>query len=236
VALDCDINTGVPAETMKSLLVELVERAGASFSDLRAAKAYYDGAFYLTFNISDEEMSHLMAVFFPPMPNLAPDEKIAIAPGEISRDITIKYLLAVDKIVEDLRKKSVDSPNDYNKTALWHETAAKRIATMSTLNVDPRAVSYARGTVQLIGSIADSLRGVPIEYDALSRTAYAYRYVAPGAWHRPWWNRTWIDTNVQEVWKKQQETIAADQENRKKIWIMISNQRHDVMQAIDGKK
>lgn len=228
VTLDSTVNPHVPADMLKDTIVELVERVGANFKDLSAAQVRIDVTrFIMTFNVTDDELGHLMAIFLPPLPSLPIESTIPVQPGKISQEVTLKYFDAVNKIVDDLRRKSVESPKDYDKTAMWHSTAARKIESLSIIGVDPKAVAYAREIEQLIAAIGASLRGVPIQWNELQGKAYYYQ------WGRPW-NAGWTSTNLPEVWEKQREVIQKDKENRAKIWERIITLRASTMRQLNN--
>ena len=84
--------------------------------------------------------------------------------------MTKRYLTAVDAILTDI-KSTRDSKN-YNKTATWHEKAAAQIEQFSKQGVDPAAVDAAFEAAKRLRAIGSSLRGLPIDLDALANQQY----------------------------------------------------------------
>src|SRR5205823_1130982 len=86
---------------------------------------------------------------------------------EPSVPATKRYLAAIDNVLSDI--KNLKEGKNYEKTATWHLKAADQIDQLSTLGVDPLAASAAQQTSNRLRAIGASLRGVPIDVDALSK-------------------------------------------------------------------
>lgn len=246
VTLDGTAAPGVKAEVLKAVLVELIERAGAGLTDLRAAMPAVEvHTFTLTLNITDGELAAITAAVLPPPPPTGDLDKVAVAPGTVSREATARYLQAADRVVADVRKKQ-QRGDDYIRTAQWHDAAANRLIGLSAIGVDPKAVEYAYGTAAILHDIGESLRGVPIEAARLGQDAYYYQSGSRRfGWSLGWgWSFTpaWsngggsVVTNVPEIWAKQAETVRKDLENRDKLWKLIDAKRSELAGALGVSK
>jgi hypothetical protein len=157
-------------------------------------------------------------------------------------EATRKYFKTVNQVVDDLKKKNKKA-KAYQETALWHDAAATKIDTTSVLGVDPIAVTYGRGTAANLRSIADSLRGVPVQAAELESKAYYYVQQGPSVRFAPFrglyfdmWARPVSEsTNLPEIRSKQAEVIRQDEENRTKIWNKIDNERPAVKTRLSEK-
>jgi hypothetical protein len=217
VAMHFDSKEGTfkELEVLKPFVAYVLEHAGAELQDLKAAKVSMDGpTVSLRFKISDDELRGIMELMSSPIVHPNPDEfaNVSLSPAGISAEATGNYYRMVNKILDDIRKRT-RSATDYWKTALWHETAAKAIETTSVLRVDKQAVAYATDAIIKLHAIADSLRGVPISVDQLQSRKSLYVIGMPF-----WWGGYSIRTNIPEIEAKQQDVIAKDAANRDKLW------------------
>jgi hypothetical protein len=246
IALDSSVQPGVKPEVLKDVVVELVERAGAGLQDLRAATPAVElNRFTLTLNVTDDELAHITGLVLPPPPPTGDVAKIGVVSGAVTREATARYVAAADRVVSDLKKK-YEKATDYPQTALWHDTAARRLASLSVLGADPKAIGYVQGTAQVLHEIGESLRGVPVQVGRLQQSAYYIDNTLPNVvWYPRWgfrftpywmWNYGTVSTNLPEVRAKQAEVIANDKENRAKLWGLIDSQRRELTSALSGLK
>jgi hypothetical protein len=244
VILDGSEQPGVPAELLKDVVVELVERTGAGLTDLRAAVAKAEvNSFSLTLNVTDEELSYITALVLPPLPS-GDLERITVASGEVTREATARYVAAADRVVADLKRKS-RSADDYFRTAMWHDAAARRLATLSVLGVDKAAVEYAYGAAGVLHAIGESLHGVPLQAAQLEQQAYYFDNTFPKVIGFPGWGWTFtpiwtwgfgtVDTNLPEIRQKQLEVIRKDRDNRAKLWEVLDSKRSELTGRLKAK-
>ena len=146
--------------------------------------------------------------------------------------------------LDGLKKKN-EGATDYFQTALWHQTAARQIAALSVIGVEPAAVEYAHGTAKLLRDIANSLRGVPVQAAVLEQNAYLYQERQPlffwtpfaGVQYNPWFGAGGaVQTNLPEIRQRQAAAIQADATNRANLWGKIDSQRSVVLKAISSPK
>jgi hypothetical protein len=221
----------VNPEAFKSFVVELLDRAGAPLEDVRAAAATAEqGSATLRFRLSDPELALLMGLFLPPVPNLPASDVVAVAPKGVTPEATQRYVRAVNRILDDLRRQNRGG-TDFTKMATWQDAAANRIEAVTVLNVDPVALEYGLGTAGRLRMIADSLRGVPAQVEALQGQMYAFAYRANGMF----WGRGGMrfgfgpgilgPTNAVEIVQKQEAVVKKDEANRQRLWQEIDSQR-----------
>ncbi|VTS08588.1 hypothetical protein [Tuwongella immobilis] len=237
VILDGRDPPNVKADLLKSVIVELVERSGAGLTDLRSSTEAIDGVrFSLTFNITDDELAHITALVLPPVPPTSAYSTLSVRTGEVRADVTKRYIDAANQIITDLKKR-YDRARDYNQTALWHDTAAKRLEALSAINVEPKAVEHVMTMANMLLDVGDSLRGVPVQIAKLESNAYAWGF-GGGVGHirQPYigWRRVYtpgfIDTNIGQIRQQQNQAIAADKANRDRLWAKIDSERSQLTQ------
>jgi len=246
VTLDSTRQPTCPPELMKQFVAEFLERSGLMPTDMAAAVAKNgDTDFSLTLKITDDELGYLMHLVLPPISaDIAASDTLPATPGGPNREASQKHVVAVNAVLDGLKKKN-DAATDYFATALWHETAARQIAGLSVIGVEPAAVEYAHGTTKLLRDIAGSLRGVPVQAAALEQDAYLYQERQPlfvwtpfsGVQYNPWFGAAGaVQTNLPEVRQRQAEAIRADAQKRQTLWAKIDSQRSVVLKAVAAPK
>jgi hypothetical protein len=219
----------VKPEAFKAFILETLERHGAALEDLpTAAVEAKEGSVSFRFRLSDEELAQIMALFLPPLPNLS-SVTIPVAPAGPTPVKSTQYVQAVNQIVDDL-KKQTKRARDYEKTALWYDTSANRIETLSVLNVDPLGTEYGAETAGRLRAIGDSLRGVPVQVNRLENKVYGFTTYQGGAY---WAGRgrggltatPYTQTNVVSIREQQAAAVERDRENRAKLWEAIDQLR-----------
>ncbi len=229
ILIDSGVEPKFKPETMKSFLLEILDRNGAMLEDLIGSVPTNEGkSTILTFKMTDAELAKLMSIFSVPAHNVGDD--IPVANGQVSPDATRRYFKAVNAIEEELRKKGVNL-DDLAKTALWHETAANKIESMSVIGVDPAVVDYGRGTAGRLHMMAASLSGLPIKGQELDDQVYAI--VSP---HMYGWGfgggQMVTQSNYPEIMQKKQKLLKEDTEARNKIWKQVDEAKAKTREAM----
>lgn len=219
---------------VKAFVIETLGHSGAMLEDLQAAKAERgDNTVSLSFLMSDPELAKVMSLVIPMGMLPANLETITVAPGGPNATATVKYFNAVNAILDQLKKQN-EKADDYEKTAVWHDTAADKIETLSVLGVDKAVVEYGAGTANRLRMIADSLNGVPAKVEELQGQAYAFsggnnRMVLTrrGFRFNPWGGNGGVQTNLGEIRNKQAAAVKQDKANREKLWAGIDSKRSE---------
>lgn len=246
VTLDSNRQPSCPPELMARFVAEFLERNGLMPTDMAAAVAKNtETDFSLTLKITDDELGYLMHLVLPPIStDIATSDTLPATPAGVTRDATQKHVVAVNATLDALKKKN-DGATDYFQTALWHETAARQIAQLSAIGVEPAAVEYAHGTAKLLREIANSLRGVPVQAAVLEQDAYLYQEQQPlfvwtpfyGVRHNPWFGAGGaVQTNLPEIRQRQAAAIRADAQKRQTLWGKIDAQRSVLLRAVGSSK
>ncbi|MGL6076864.1 MAG: hypothetical protein ACRC8S_22140 [Fimbriiglobus sp.] len=242
MVMDGTLLPTVPAEVYKEVVIELLENARISFTDLRAStpKNEQDN-FSLTLKINDDELGYLMSLVLPPISaDIEASSTISATAAGPNREATIKYLTKVNGILDELKKK-IEKANDSYQTALWHETAVRQIQAISILGVEKVVVEYAFGTCDVLHSIAESFLGTPIKLATLQGDAYLITQRQPMMFWSPFGGMQWnpwaysspnVATNLPEIRRKQADAIRKDTESRVKLWQMIDSKRSETLKAV----
>jgi hypothetical protein len=215
---------------LPSLLLELIDSQGVWISGMDKWEVKFtNNTISLTGPMATADLKRVLSLFaFPQLGGDQPADPKAAANPDAVAAATRRYLGAVETILADVRNMR-ENP-DFNKMATWNEKAAVQIENLNRQNVDPVAVDAAFGAARRLRAIANSLRGVPIDLNALDASQYAFAQggggmsVGFGWWGwRPFWNSgpTFVQTNIPEVQAKMAQVVADDQKKRLDAWSQI---------------
>lgn len=205
---------------LRDLFLELLADQGAVIPGVEAWEATYaDNAMTLAGPLAGEDLRRVLSLFA--FPGASPDEA-APGPAKVSVAATRQYLAAVEQILADIKKTRDDK--GYDKTATWHDKAAAQIEHLNRRAVDPAATEAADAAAARLQAIANSLRGVPIDTEALSRKAYAYSVRAGGVFSafNPFAPH-FTQTNLPEIQQQMAQVVAADKQKRADLWSQIDS-------------
>jgi hypothetical protein len=218
---------------LRDAILEILDNEGASLPELaKWESSYGDTSFSLSGVLSPESLERILGLLS------FPHAAAASAAAEPTGPATRRYFDAVNAVVDDL-KKLAKEPN-YERTALWHETAARKIEALNPRGVDPAALAYARDIANRLRAIAGSLRGVPIDLVQLEKGAYAITWGAP---NRGWFGMPRVggpenigfQTNIPQVRADQNKVVAADMKKRDEIWSQIAEMMSRARSSLAGK-
>lgn len=211
-------------KTFRDLFLEILDDQGVSIPGMSEWETTY-GPTSMTLSgpLTTADVRRITSLFAFPGSSPEGDPK---ATKEPTGPATQRYLAAVDRILGDARGIK-DSPQ-IEKMATWNEKAALRIEQLSRQSVDPAAIDAALQSARRLRAIAQSLRGVPIEWEALQNKAYSYSTSQVGAsfgWGgiRPVWMSGTTHTNYPQIRAEQSKVIAADQQRRLEAWSQIDS-------------
>lgn len=203
---------------LREAVLEILDDEGANLPELaKWETSYGDTSFMMTGVLAPSSLEHVLGLLSFP-------HAAAAADAAPSGPETRRYFDAVHGAVVDL-KKLAKEPN-YERTALWHETAARKIESINPRSADPAAVQYAQGIAGRLRAIAGSLHGVPIDVAKLEQGAYAFVYANPTL---TWYGRprvfgsmaTSVSTNLPQVRADQNKAVADDLKKRQELWSQI---------------
>lgn len=238
--------TAVPF--LKPILIDLLEEAGASLEDLENGEVTAkDKTATISFALSDSGLRQVMSMIL--MPTLAePTEETVAAnsptgtpdagrvPGANLR-ASQHYYASVNQVLADLEKMAQKGTN-YNRTATWHDTFAKKIEQLEIRGVDRELLEYGMRVSSNLRALAVSLRGVPIEVNQLQGAiSYNVQYQPSGyyntngsiwgtvAYHNQYLN---VETNQSEIRAQQAQAIANGAKQREQIWQFLAADRQKI--------
>jgi len=222
--IDSAVAASKELEVLKPFFIDRLAKRGAELEDFPAAVVtMQDNSVTFELNLSDSDLMKIMSLMSSPLLDPNPEDvaTIKLSPDGVSVPLSQRYYQSVNKLIDELKRQN-KRQTDYTKAALWQDTYAKKIAQLSTLHVDKEVVKYGTDVAVRLHATADSLRGVPIQVDNLQGQMY---YLQGGRWGGGWFGGGNFQTNIPDVELKQIDVIKKDDENRKKLWDQIDNER-----------
>lgn len=206
-------------KVVKAAFLEILDNEGAAVPEMEKWEmGLGDSSMILSGTLSPESFGRIVGLFSFPKAGGEMAE-----PAGPSGPATKRYYLGVNAAIEDVRQLSKESR--YEKTALWHEAAARKIEHLDPRGVDPTMVETGLGVAKRLRAMAGSLRGVPIDAAQLQSTQYAYVWAQPawGLWGFPLGpTNISANTNIPQVQAQIGKVVAGDVKNRQQLWEQIS--------------
>ncbi|MBM4075078.1 MAG: hypothetical protein FJ267_05475 [Planctomycetes bacterium] len=237
------------AENVRPLLIEVLSRSGAMIEELETAEGRIEGkSVALSMILKDATARQILSLVFTSTTgsDVPPEESndTATSPVQSEREIitaTKSYLSSVHRLVDDLQSKSEKATN-YLKTAVWHETYAKRIDELSVRGVDSDVLAYAESVSSKLRALGVSLRGVPLEVNRLRNSiTYDVQYTPWAAGVSVWGGFGYrppaynVQTNQGMIQAQQAEAIANGEMNRMEVWKMLAVERQALRVKLQAK-
>jgi hypothetical protein len=238
--LDFDSPIGRHANAIEKAVAQWLDDVGGRPRVIAAAKTKVSGnTFTLEMPLDEVGLRRLLTLV--QSPQISPKEAgnpENRAPNAVA---SAAYYNKVCDLLNSLLYKNRDA-TEYEKTALWHEQFARRIAGLSTVAVDPDLVRWGRDVSKELVALSQSLRGELIQLDHLERSIrvdetttyqwYGYSYLS-GPLYFPAWVTT--NDNVDQV-RSQQETQAEKAASqREAVWNMLYQETTDVARKMESK-
>jgi hypothetical protein len=238
--LDFDSPIGKHGKAVEKAVAQWLDDAGARPHALAAAKVTVSDK-SLTFEVPLDEVGLRRLLSLIQSPHISAQE---VGGGEVRKPNAVAstaYYNKVCDLLNSLLYKNRDAA-EYEKTALWHEQFARRIAALSTTAVDPALVRWGRDVSKELRTLAASLRGESVRLDELERsirsddTVY-YRELSYSPIWGPSYVPTWVSTNdnVEQVRSQQDSQVEKSAGQRDEIWNMLYQGTADVAQKMDSK-
>jgi hypothetical protein len=171
-------------------------------------------------------------MFMPPTPPAVSSAPPKLESNGVSLVATRRYYLAVAQMIDDLSRKSKNTA-DYNKSAAWHDTFAKRIEELPTQYVDSDMVKYGANQTAKLRALSYSLRGMIVQVNALeSGMSYITNFGGGG-----WWGGGGgsTDSNVAALRAQQAEAVAKDGARRLEIWESTDQDRRAILKLMNDR-
>ena len=148
------------------------------------------------------------------------------------------YYNKVCDLLNSLLYQNQDA-TEYEKTALWHEGFARRIARLSTTAVDPGLVRWGRDVSKDLITLARSLRGELVRLDDLERSIrydetthyHWYGFSPSGPLYFPAWVSS--DNNLDLVRAQQEAAVEKSADQRGAIWNMLRQETAEIARKME---
>lgn len=255
VYLDFSQSVADRAGQVRDLFMESLDEFGAAIDEFRDCPVRTEGdgrTVVLRAELEDATMREIMSLIQMPSVQVEtedskPSPTYSSSSREAKPDLaaTTQYFNAVQQLLDDLRRKAKKA-DDYNKTAHWHETYAKRIHELPRQGVDREMVEYGDKIASQLWALANSLRGVPLKVELLDGQKYYYAYQPPslfiGRGPGIGWggtaflaSPTYTDTNIPQVISQQREAVAQGDGDRAEAWKTIDQERYRIRRRMSEK-
>jgi len=244
VSLDFSDSVENRADAVKELFLESLDEMGAAIDEFRDSKIRTEAngkTVVLKAELNDATLRKILSLIqMPSIPATPGDDQVppTYSPGgsvKIELEATERYYNAIQQLLEDLRNK-LKKADDYDKTALWHETYARRIAQLARQGVDKEMIQYGVTVSSQLWALANSLRGVPVKVDLLEGEKYYYApFTIFNRFSRFNSQLNYLDTNIPEKTAKQREAVAQGESERQQIWKTLDQEKHRVRQRMSEK-
>lgn len=230
MTFDFSTPTTPQAALLKPILIELLEDAGAAIDELRDAQVSLESkSAVLRFTLSDAGLRRVMSLV--PMPTMSyvqpPSSSASAKPTTADVPASRRYYKAVNRLVADLQRLNRNA-REYQKTATWHDSYAKRIEQLPVVGVDPDMLTYGADIARKLHMLAASLRGTKVDLAALqAQTQYSVHVspiYGPAGWVTPsgYTPAPWeVASNLGDVRAQQAQAVAAGSNDREQIWRSI---------------
>ncbi len=249
VSLDFAKSVEDRAGYLRDLFMESLDTLGMGIDEFRDCEVRTESegrTVVLRAELADATLRQIMSLIQMPSVQMDPEETksgTTASPGS-KPDLaaTTRYFNAVQQLLDDLRRKAKKA-DDYNKTAHWHETYAKKIFELPRQGVDEEMLNYGNTVASQLYALADSLRGVPLKVDMLQGQKYYYAYQPPSIYigrRRAAWTAylptpTYSDTNIPEVTAQQREAVSQGEGDRDQVWKTTDQARYTIRRRMSEK-
>ncbi len=245
ISVDFSSPVGPSASIVKTLFLAMLEDAGAMIEEFPAARiSTVENSVRLSCQLSNDSLQRLVSLIVPPRaPHQLPESAPATTPPEAEPQPTPqpavdqatlelranrRYLSSVNRMIDDLFRSSQNA-TDSRRVLTWHETFARRIETLPTVNVSPELIEFGQRTARHFRTLATSLRGEAIKVDTKNRAiTHEVTHVDPGWAYANYWGgfgyrpaSVQVSSNLQQIREQQAATVIAGGLERAKIWDMI---------------
>jgi hypothetical protein len=247
VMLDYSQSVADRAGQIRDLFMESMDELGAAIDEFRdcPVRTEADGrTVVLRAELADATMRQIMSLIQMPSFYVEAEEPQGSSTDSSRKakpdlKASTQYFDAVQQLLDDLRRK-LRNANDYNRTAHWHQTYAKRIHDLPRQGVDEEMLEYGAKIASQLWALSNSLRGVPLQVELLDGQKFFYAYQPPSlfigrrvgfGWGAP----TFTDTNIPQVIQQQREAVAQGESDRAEIWKTIDQERNRIRRRMSEK-
>jgi hypothetical protein len=241
LVLDFDKPIGGQSSLLREVVLQWLDDVGAQTATIAQARTSAETrSFAFEAPLDEHALRRLLSLI--QSPHLPEKEETAnqetAGPNAVA---TGAYYDSVCDLLNSLIRKNQNAVN-YDKTALWHETFAKKIANLSTTGVDPDLAAWGHGVASRLMALAASLRGVPVDVNKLENsirvnTTTDYAWYATSADSGPMYFPAWVQSqnNIGDVRAQQEDVIARSADQRDAIWSALRNSTAQIAREMEYK-
>jgi hypothetical protein len=237
--LDFDSPIGKHAKGLEKAVTQWFDDAGARPHALAAAKTTVSEK-SLNFEVPLDEVGLRRLLSLIQSPHISAEEIRGEENRKPNAVASAAYYDRVCDLLNSLLYKNRDA-TEYEKTALWHEQFARRIAALSTTAVDPALVRWGRDVSKELMALADSLRGELVRLDELERSIRSdetvhYRELSYSPISGPFYVPTWVSTNdnLEQIRSQQESQVDKSAGQRDQIWNMLYQGTADIARKMES--
>ena len=252
VRIDFNDETAAFARVLPKLALGAFEKNGVAIDELPEAKVAL-GEKSLTFEstLSEVSLRRIISFIQPAVGHLDDGSTGSdSSPKNAEQAASLRFYSAMQTQLSDLEKQARKS-KDYTSSAHWFETAAKKISQLPSRDVDADLLNCSASISTKLRAIARSLRGVPLDVNALQFAKKQEVYVYPQNYYvsTPWTNYTVsygagyafaqnrVDyrNNFAEIEAKQAKVIADAEKDRQQIWDLVIDESSSIRSRLSRK-
>jgi hypothetical protein len=240
IRMDFDVTMSNFLTSMRKILPDVMYSSGFVIEELKTAEINADGrSLVIKTKLSDQSLRRILSLISTPGDAVgssdgvtgmlrAPQQSAALA-------ASLRYYRGVNRVIDDLRTRgaSATTSSNYNRSALWFETAAGSIDKLPILDVNPELLQYGSAAANKMRAMAGSLRGTKMQLDAFE--SYKTVITATGG-GMPIMPTRWgwvggmeggvaMDSNVSQMSTKQAQLVAQLEPERAKVWSILDSDR-----------
>jgi hypothetical protein len=210
----------------KPLLTQYLTGHGASVEAMEdwTAEAV-DNAIVMKGHLREQGFRRILSLVAPPAPPAEQDGNTPLT-AEIKQLATQRYYQTILTYLDDLRKPSKKTEQDYPKFATWYDSFEQKIEQLPTYAVDEDVARYGQATAMRLKAIAASLRGDVVDVQKLEKSISVWVsgiYANDYGWGRRYQPSVYLQTNEGAVRAQQQQAIERGTQTRQDLWSRIDN-------------
>ncbi len=242
------------ARLLPRIALAAFQKNGVFIDELTDAKVDFgEKSFTFTATLSEPSFRRIISLIQPTVGHLddgSHGSDSPPAPGEVvaEQSASARFYKTIQTQLNDLETNARKSKN-YESSAHWFESYAKKISQLPSRDVDPDLLNYSTSVVTKLRAIARSLRGVPLDVSALQFAKKQEVYVYPQNYYSNSWYggvsygagyafaqpRYEYKNNFAEVEAKQAKVIADAAKDRQKVWDLLQGETASMRSQLSKK-
>lgn len=233
------------ANVVKDIFGEVLNYQGAAIEDFENGVMFPNGKYAtLKTTFSDDSLSRVMSMITTSPSYSNPSGMVAKAGAPASPnglEESRRYYQAIDKMLTDLERSGRRS-NNASRTAMWHESYARKIDDLPIQNVDPALIEFGARTASKLRALSRSLQGQVLAINAEQGTLTYDAQFNPGWASVNFWGGVGyseptfrIQSNLQQVRERQAAAIRQGSDQRIEIWGMLTDDRARILREMQQK-